>query len=268
MAEAAFIAVVDLETTGFDPPEHAPVEIGWCRLVAGVDLLGEPDWRRAAVTAPAAVLLNPGRKIPAEASAIHHLVDSDLHAARDWLVGVTLFAFACYEATAFAAHSAGFEQKWLTPGALGVTAGARPWIDTWKCALRGLPDAPGHSNQCLRYHLRPEGLDRALATPAHRAGPDAYATGFLLRELLQRYELATLLLWSAEPAILIRVPFGKRPEEGGYRGVRWSEVDDGFLAWVAGRDFSEDILHTVRVEMARREDERGKRAPEPEGGRA
>lgn len=89
--------------------------------------------------------------------------------------------------------------------------------------------------------------------PAHRAGPDAYVTSFTLRELLRLHPLHRLIEWSSEPALLVRVPFGKPPAEGGSRGMRWTEVDDSLLHWVACRDFSEDILHTVRIEMARRE---------------
>jgi exodeoxyribonuclease X len=151
--------------------------------------------------------------------------------------------------TAFAAHSAKFERQWCTPDIVGEV----PWICTYKCALRAWPEAPGHSNQTLRYWLNPVGLNRASATPAHRAGPDAYVTAFLLRELLRLHPLEDLLKWSSEPAVLIRVPFGKRSDEGGWRGTRWADVEEGFLYWVERRDFSEDILHTVRLEIARRE---------------
>lgn len=247
-----FIRVVDLETTGFEPPEHRPVEIGWCDVRGGFDLFGEPTFGNGVeIMAPQSRLCDPERPVPPETSAVHHLVDDDLAGADPWrtemiraIGGVTV---TCK--SAFAAHSAKFETQWCTPELVGP----EPWVCTWKCALRAWPDAPGHGNQVLRYWLKPEGLDRDLATPAHRAGPDAYATAFLLRELLALYPLATLLAWSAEPAVLIHVPFGKRPEEGGNRGLKWTEVDDGFLEWTVERDFSEDILHTVRLEIARRQ---------------
>lgn len=249
---AGLIRVVDLETTGFEPPEHAPIEIGWCDLTAPPNLLGEPDWSRSELRLNGweARLVRPGRSIPPETSAVHHLIDEDIvesdeawqQALIRWIGGVTPPA-------AFAAHNARFEAQWCTPDLIGMA----PWVCTWKCALRARPDAPGHGNQVLRYWRRPEGLRRDLADPAHRAGPDAYVTAFLLRDLLRDHPLATLLQWSAEPAVLIRVPFGKRPEAGGNRGLRWTEVDDGFLHWTVERDFSADILHTVRLEIERRE---------------
>lgn len=144
----------------------------------------------------------------------------------------------------FAAHNAKFERLFLE-GYLP----ALPWICTWKCALVAWPDAPSHGNQVLRYWLNPEGIDRALAQPAHRAGPDAYATAFTLRELLKTYSIDQLVEISSQPALLPRVPFGKQ------KGAKWSEVDDGFLDWILVRDFDSDVLHTARTELNRRRSE-------------
>ena len=242
-----FIAVLDLETTGFSPTD-AVIEFGRADLFfKHRDLLGEPILNEGSVSVPVSALINPGRPVPPESSAVHHLIDADLADKPSWEEAVGHFRTADL-CLALAAHSASFERQFLTP----EVTGEKPWLCTYKCALRAWPEAPGHSNQTLRYWLNPVGLDRGLATPAHRAGPDAYVTAFLLRELLRLHSLETLLAWSAEPAVLIRVPFGKRPEEGGWRGCRWTEVDHGFLYWVVSRDFGEDVLHTVRLEIDRR----------------
>lgn len=254
-APLPLIQVVDLETTGFhDAPDehgaHMPVELGGCPLYGRFDLVGDPDFADAAVGRPWSAPVAPGRPVPPEASAIHHIVAADLGAAPDWRTEAVWRLRSALPAppVALAAHNAKFERHWLTPELVGEP----PWLCTWKCALRAWPEAPGHGNQVLRYWLSPPGLDRDAAMPAHRAGPDAYVTAFLLRELLRLHPLATLLQWSEEPAVLIRVPFGKRPEEGGWRGCKWTEVDEGLLWWTAERDFSDDIRHTVKLELARR----------------
>ena len=72
----------------------------------------------------------------------------------------------------FVAHKWAFEAQWLEEHLQG-----RPAICTYKAALRLWPEAPGYSNQVLRYWLRPKDLNPAVASGAHRALPDAYVTG-------------------------------------------------------------------------------------------
>jgi exodeoxyribonuclease X len=69
----------------------------------------------------------------------------------------------------------------------------------------------------------PEGLDREIGLPVHRAMPDAYVTAHHLRDQLNQAGLEQLLRWSDEPGLLPRVPMG--PDRGRY----WSELDDETL---------------------------------------
>src|ERR1700724_1717549 len=102
-----------------------------------------------------------------------------------------------------------------------MTAGL-PWIDTYKCALRQWPDELHHSNMALRYSRRPLGLIRALAMPAHRAGPDAYVTAHHLRDLLDQVgDVDKLIEWSSQPALQTICHIGRQ------RGMKWRDVDSG-----------------------------------------
>lgn len=245
------IRVLDVETTGLKLPEAGVCEIGYCDLVAErQDLTSAPaDWW---VDRPGWTYVDPGHLIPPETSAIHHIVDEDVRGAKPWpeaaatIVGPDAMCWGGRTPIAYAAHSAKMEAQWITPD---ITGGV-PLICTYKAALRLWPDAPRHSNGALRYWLKPSGLDRSQASLAHRAGPDAYVTAFLLRELLALAPLADLIAWTAEPALLIRCHLGK------WRGALWREVDEGFLDWVSARDFDEDVLFTVQHELARRRAER------------
>lgn len=243
MSAPPVIRVVDLESTGFAPPEHVPIEVGWCDVEArGTDLAGLPRFDVVGESFGTA-LVHPRRPIPPESSAIHHLTDDDF--TDDMPGWRDVIAEVCEPAgiVAFAAHTAKMERQWFTPD----LTGGRPWICTWKCALRAWPDSPSHSNQVLRYWRNPVGIDRLRAHPPHRALPDAYVTSFLLRDLLAEHPIETLIRWTEEPTVLVRVPFGE------HRGKRWSEVDDGLLDWVLGKDFDADVVHTVKLEIARRE---------------
>jgi len=227
------IRVIDFETTGF-PPEGelaraaakrlgtypAIVEIGWCDLID-----------QETVGHPTSTLVNPGRSIPSEASAIHHIIDSDVATSppREQVRPQLMEA-----AEAFAAHNASFEQAFFTGGTL-------PWICTLKAARRIWPDAPSHSNQALRYWLGLE-ADRETASPAHRAGPDAYVTALLLRSLFHAgATFEQMVEWTKVPSLLPRLAFGK------HRGTSWTEVPIDYLEWLAFKsDMGEDEKFTAR----------------------
>jgi exodeoxyribonuclease X len=237
------LRVIDLETTGQGFADGGVVEIGWqdlARDAAGAwSLVGEPGAR----------FVNPGNPISPETSAIHHIVDEDVAQAPPWHVVAPEILQASPPArfTALAAHRAAFEQRWCLPALTGRT----PWICTYKCALRLWPEAPTHSNQGLRYWRRPAGLDRASGLPAHRAGPDAYVTAHHLRDMLALASVAQLLAWSAEPALLPRVPFGAQ------RGRRWSDLDDATLDRIVNAESggNADMLFSARMEKKRRSGE-------------
>lgn len=232
------IRVVDLETTGFEPTEDAICEAAWWDV--------EVDGSASRLGLSASTLVNPGMPMPPVASSVHHIVDEDVIKAPSWeQVAPKLLSMGMRDEppAVFAAHNAKFER-----GFLGAADQERPWICTYKCGLRLWPDAPSHSNQALRYYVNPPGLDRAIADRAHRASPDAYVTAHLLMQLLAMpgVTIDQLVEWSSEPALQVTCHIGK------FRGVKWRDVDWGFLEWISRRDFDEDVIYTVRSEMRRR----------------
>lgn len=242
MAETlAIIRVIDLETTGFEPPEAEVCEIGWSDIApSGLDLAGEPaGWVDSGRFTSR--FIKPTRPIPPETSAIHHIIDRDVEGEIDWRsMTSTLRGDLTLLPAIYAAHNAGFEQKFLTE----TTIGPVQWICTYKAALRLWSEAPGHSNQTLRYWRGLAlGETRAMANQAHRAGPDAYVTALILCDMLNQpgVTLAQLIAWTNEPALLVKCHIGS------WRGRRWAEIDDpSFFRWILNRDFSEDVLFTAR----------------------
>ena len=245
-----FLRVVDLETTGNSHADGGVVELGW----QDVALDGEAGWSLRG--GPRAMLIDPGQPISPATSAIHHIVDEDVAGAPRWqaVAGDILRAAPGPAPLALVAHRAAFEQRWCTR----ALTGGLPWICTYKAALRIWPDAPGHSNQGLRYWRRPAGLDRALGLPAHRAGPDAYVTAHHLRDMLAAASPEALIAWSAQPALLARVPYGR------LRGRRFRDLGDEDLAGLAlGERPDGDLAFTVAQERARRDREGDGRADDP-----
>ncbi|MBB4658608.1 3'-5' exonuclease [Parvularcula dongshanensis] len=230
-----FVRVVDLETTGSRPPAHGVCEVGW----QDVEQDGEDRW--IVSESRGSTLIDPRREIPAVTQAIHHIVDDDVHGAPVWeeVAPVVLRPKGCI---ALAAHRAAFEQRFCTPRLSGGAA----WICTWKGALRLFPGSPSFSNQVLRYWRKPEGLDRDLGLPAHRALPDAYVTAHHLRDMLALVPAETLIAWERLPGLPPRVPYGAD------KGTYWHELTDADLARYA-RDRDEDVRYAANNEQKRRQ---------------
>lgn len=225
------ITVVDLETTGFEPPAEV-VELGMCdlRLVDGVWTVGAPTSRLFGVS-----------NIPPETRAVHHISLAEV-------AGLPTFdpSVALSGAGMIAAHNAEFESKWLP-------AVAVPLLCTLKAALRVWPDAPGHSNGVLRYWLEDHGLispAHDLTMPPHRAGPDAYVTAHVLKALLETGVTAReMVVWTRDPKVMPVCPIGK------YRGRPWPDVDGGFLHWMLRQDEMEhDLRWNAQRELNRRQE--------------
>jgi exodeoxyribonuclease X len=249
------IRVIDLETTCLAPPDgdtsKGVCEIGWCDVVVYTTIDGWVVDNEIGST-----LCDPGTPFTPENSAIHHIIERDVEGQGQFLDhAMRVFhpryrkPFAEFEIVALAAHNAKFEAQWVRED----LRGGLPLICTYKTALRHWPQAPKHTNQVLRYWRNPVGLNRALAHLAHRAGPDAYVTAFLLRDMLNDgVTLEQMIEWTKEPALSMRCYIGA------WRGKLWSEVDYGFLTWVLSKDFDEDIKHSVNYEIKRRRDEAAK----------
>lgn len=204
------IRALDFETTGLPTEEdpHAICEVGFTDVVDGV--VADQTF---------AMLVNPGRKMPVEAQAVHHISDADLAGAPPITDGLQMLMRGPPDF--FAAHNADYEQGFFAGG--GVA-----WIDTWKVALRLWPDATSHSQQVLRYHLD-LGCDRDRAHPPHRAGPDSYVCAMILQRILQdgRASLDQMVKWSKGAPLLHRVTFGK------HKGMLWDDLPTDYLQWIA-----------------------------------
>jgi len=215
------IRTFDVETTGF-PPDAALCEVAWCDTeVADAD---------SRIHHPVSWFCNPGRPMPPEARAIHHIGDAELIDAPPPDVVIRKLNDPAVDV--WCAHNAAFEREFFT----GCD---KPWICTLKVARRLWPDCPSHSNQCLRYFLRLN-LPEAEAMPPHRAGPDAFVTAHILKAALGLATVDNMIQWTAEPSLLPRITFGK------HRGSKWADVPADYLEWCLRQDMDADVKFTCR----------------------
>lgn len=223
------IVSVGLETTG-TPSEDTPQAI--CE--AGWSTVFQADDGRWFFSDPKSMLINPGRPMPPEAQAVHHISDGDV--ADEPSPDVACRALMETKPDYFCAHNADFEKSFFGGGGI-------PWICTYKVALRVWPDAGSHSLQYLRYWLGLD-IDQEIGLPAHRAGPDAYVGAALMARILSEPDcpdFATMVRWSKGPALLPRIGFGK------HKGMKWSEAPSDYLTWIVDRsDLDRDAKANAR----------------------
>lgn len=231
---------VDAETCGFPPDDGQVVEIGWTDLA-----LGDDGWE---VGLPNSTLVNPARSIPAVASAVHHLVDEDVANAPLLTEAIPSVGLVSSDVFAFVAHRAKFEQAVLPLGDVR-------WICSWKVALTLAPNAPAHSLQALRYFLKLN-VDRDIASPPHRAGPDTYVTAVLIARALAKMTPERMMEISAAPILLPKWSFGK------FIGRPFADADSVYLEWVLKNiTDDEDVLFSARHHLANRHQAQRSRSP-------
>lgn len=221
------IRVIDLETTGLPEDQVKGIcEIGWTDV--------SDDWK---VDGPHAMLVNPGHPIPAVTRAIHHISNADVVDAVSPDAACLALMSGMEPGDMFAAHNVKFERAFFG-------GGQHEWICTLQCAKHLFPDAPGHSNQVLRYWLNVDGdgLDPVAAMPPHRAGPDTLVTAFILRRLIFASSVAKLVELTSAPVVLQTITFGK------HRGMRWADLPRDYLQWIAFKsELGVDEKHTART---------------------
>lgn len=218
--------VLDTETTGLIPETDRVVELA----AHSVDLA------TGAVTPVFDQLINPGRPIPPEASAIHHLVDRDVAGAPSMEQVWADFAPLLAQHDAIVAHNARFDRGFLP-------ATDQPWICTLRLARHLWPEAPRHSNQVLRYWLHLE-----VDAPApHRAADDTRVTAALFQALAPVLARTVSLTtptdveqWAERPVAFLTVPLGK------YKDQPWTAVPADYLRWALKTWEDPDLLWNVR----------------------
>lgn len=222
------IRVVDFETTGL--PEDAVkaiCEVGFTDLSA--------NWSIGQTTE---FLVNPGHPIPPQTRAVHHISDADVVGAATPDAALMTLMDGMEVDDVFAAHNAKFEQAFFA-------GGGRRWICTMQCAKHLFPDAPGHSNQVLRYWLGVDDYfevgEEGRAMPPHRAGPDTFVTAHILSRLLMMASVDELVRLTTAPVVLRNVTFGK------HKGMKWADLPWDYLGWIANKsDLGADEKHTAR----------------------
>jgi exodeoxyribonuclease X len=236
------LRVIDFESTGTPEDRDRGERVG----IVEIGYTDVTDQLEIGPTFTA--LVNPNIPIPPVARAIHHISDADVADAMNYMQACQILMKGMEPGDVFVAHNSAFERNFFG-------GGTHDWICTMRCARHVWEDAPGFSNQVLRYWLDvdSEFAQPELAMPPHRAGPDTYVTAHILtRLLLERSPDDLIQLTKTLPLVKI-VPFS-----GEHKGKLFSELDEGMLEWITNKDFSPEIMNTARHWLRAKREQRNK----------
>jgi len=142
LATGRHFVAFDFETTGLSPANDRVVEIGAVRFS-----LSETDGRwQAQVLESYSSLVNPGRPIPGQASAIHGIYDLDVSSAPRFAEASRDF-FPFLENAVLLAHNASFDSGFLSAEAErnGLACPSNPIYDTIPLARSARPRLPSYA---------------------------------------------------------------------------------------------------------------------------
>lgn len=161
----------DLETTGIQPEADAIVEIGAVRFIDGIP------------QAPFSALVNPMRKIPPDAIAVHGITDaevSDKPPIRDHMAPLAAYC----EDLPMVAHNARFDFKFLEAAVKRDKSKAPSGIllDTHSLSKKVFPGLLNYRLETLTKHFD------FPNTVFHRAYEDAEYCGRIFLRILETLE--------------------------------------------------------------------------------
>jgi exodeoxyribonuclease X len=215
------LIVIDTETSDLDPASGAAIlELAW--IV--VDQVNNA-WKS---TSAYETYIQYSGYISPNAQASHHIRADCLKPGRaitrTEAVGKLLGEIG--PDSLVVAHNSEFDSKFL-PEIVH-----NQWICTYRSAKRIWPEAPGYSNQVLRYWL---GVipDLSIAPSVkprapHQALYDVATTAGILLKMLEKYSPAELVQLS-QPMLLKTIEFGK------HKGTPFDQVPRDYLAWLRGQ---------------------------------
>jgi len=224
---------LDLETTGLEAQD----------VICSIAILMQECFHYT--------LLNEGKKIPAEASSIHHITNEMIQDKSSFLES-NIYTFLKKNNTkenTLVAHNVAFDIEKLSSAGLVWKGDV---IDTLRVTKHLIPECEVFSLQFLRYELQLYKKEQALkdkygikdALVAHNALSDACVCKLLFETLLEYASEEKMKELSFKNVLLEKFSFGK------YKGKYMEEVcmnDPQYARWVLTTlsDIDEDTKYSI-----------------------
>jgi DNA polymerase-3 subunit epsilon len=222
---------VDCEMTGLDLVADQIVEVGVIKFTFN-EVLEEYE-----------TLVNPGRLIPPETIAIHHITD-EMVVGKPTIDQVLPQILEMVGSHIIIGHGVKHDISLLALAAeragIKTNIANNLWMDTLRLA-RLYGESPINSLEQLRRHfnIEPEG--------AHRAMSDVIVNMHVFKHLCRRFrnvdEVFEVL---SKPIQMKAMPFGP------HKGRPFKEIPMEYLIWASNKSFDDDLMFSLRSELKRR----------------
>lgn len=169
--------------------------------------------------------VNPGRPIPPDATAIHHITDEMVASAPNFKdVAANFSAFCEGDVVLIAHNNDSFDYHFLQHEFKRASLPFPSWkfLDSLKWARRYRPDLPRHTLQFLRE------IYNIPANNAHRALDDVIVLHKVFQLMIDDLSIDVIYeLLNRPSAPLQHMPFGK------HQGTPLSKVPKDYVKWLA-----------------------------------
>lgn len=199
----------DTETTGISPENDRIIEI------AAYDPERDASFCQ---------LVNPGRPIPAEASAIHQITDAMVQDALPFSeIGKEFMKFCEGDVVLIAHNNDAFDLHFIRNEFRRNSLTMPQWrfFDTLKWARRYRPDLPRHSLQYLRE------MYGIASNTAHRALDDVMVLFQVYTSMVDDLSIQTVLDLIGKHYTIRQMPFGK------HKGTALQDLPKDYIDWLS-----------------------------------
>lgn len=222
---------LDCEATGLEPTQDRIVEIA----VASFSFEKIFDQYES--------LIDPERPIPQTSQEIHN-ISQEMVAGKPKIQEVLPDLLKMIEGHTIVGHGIGFDIALIAAEAkrnqIPTKIQEAPLIDTLRLA-RLYGESPVNSLDKLRQHfnIEPQG--------AHRAMSDVLVNIEVFKYLSKTFKTTEELFKVLQKPIKMKtMPLGK------HKGRRFEEVPIEYLLWAERKDFDQDLLYSIRLELRNR----------------
>jgi DNA polymerase-3 subunit epsilon len=228
--EEIFICL-DCESTGLDPTQDRIIEL------AGALFMFEKILHQMES------LINPDCDIPKTSQDIHK-ISQEMIIDKPKIKDILPTFLKMIDGHILVGHGIGFDIALIAAEAqrnqIPCKIQEAPYIDTLRLA-RLYGESPVNSLAKLRQHFNIE------EQGAHRAMSDVLVNIEVFKYLARPYKTTDMIFKTlAKPIKLRAMPLGK------HKGRRFEEIPLEYLLWAERKDFDQDLLYSIRLELRNR----------------